>query len=196
MARPNIIPETSDMTISKAELLDLSSEEKVPWVKIGDVYASLTMTGDMSWNLIVREEHKSGRRKFAILTGRHGDWGQVVDVKTGQFQGIADDRHNGEDAGMCKTLRAQLGGLDIEAIDVGKPPYDTADALRKLVTQKLGAGATVILAWCYSICCMRELPDTFMARAPVKVKLSHMDLAKQMPVKNLVPSDFFWVPRA
>jgi len=179
---------------------DLSTPSKCPWVKVGNLYLSVTPTGNTSWPPIVEDMKGIVTPKFTILTGRHGDqFGQKVDLKTGVFSGeVAELKHFSEDKVEAKKLSDK--GVDIEVIDVGNPAknYNTVVKLKELTEIKLN-DRIVIYAWCFSIYSMKEYPkngplDPYY-KLPEKVLLSKMTLAWKTSVASLITEGFSWAKR-
>ena len=176
---------------------DLGDPQNCPWIKVGNLYLSVTTTGNESWPSVIDYAQKMGANKFSILTGRHGDqFGQQVDLKSGEFSpGVAEKNHFKEDEIQAKKLADK--GCDIEVIDVGNPPYNSVSRLKQLAQSKLGE-RSVIFAWCFSIYSMKEYPSTDPLmphqELPVMVLKSKMRHAWETSVSALVTEGFEWVP--
>ena len=116
-----------------------ASERNCPWVQIGNLFVSLTFTGNKSWKPVVEHEHEMGYREFTILSGRHGDqYGQLVQFSTGEFgPGVAEPTHYTQDLAEKDDLDERLDDLHLQVIDVGRPPYNTLKALKALALAEL-----------------------------------------------------------
>ena len=133
-----------------------------PWVRIGNLYASVTFTGSESWAPVVLDLNKRGQKKFAVLAGRHGDQlGQQIDPVGHKFV-LRDPTSAGDsainpkdDQAMAASLNKRGNGIDVTVVDVGGAGYNTVDALRGAISSYLMRDMVVILAWCYSLCAMK-----------------------------------------
>ena len=176
--------------MSICEGTDFSSELNCPWVQIGKLFVSVTTTGNKSWGPIVTAEYAKGARKFAVLSGRHGDqYGQVVDIVSGAFgEGVADQSHFTQDLAEVGGLNGRLQGIEINVVNAGVAPYNKVTALRTLASSQLGSGQTVIFAWCFSIFSMLEHPEG----VPDKALQSYMLKACNTTVAALVQENYAW----
>lgn len=152
-----------------------------PMLRIGDVYAAVTFTGENTWPDIVRRRFAATggdkATKFTIFTGTHGNiGGQKLnpdgthwDVEAGTLAGAADFPE--QDRKKAEKLRGDLNGCDIKVLDVwdkaGKLRDPTTGTrgesddpdnmlveptkLKAAVKAELGAGRVVVMAWCYSV---------------------------------------------
>jgi hypothetical protein len=135
-----------------------------PWVRIGNLYTSVTFTGSESWLPAVKDLYNKGQRKFAVLTGRHGDqFGQRIDSRTHLFEprnpSLAADSaiDPKEDLKVANSLIAngRFSGINIVVVDVGSGAHNTVELLRATIKRYLEDETVVILAWCYSLYAMK-----------------------------------------
>ena len=133
------------------------SFDDCPAVVIGNLCASVTFTGDGSWQSIARDLFRKGQRNFAVLCGRHGDQsGQEVDPKIGKF--IKRDPAKPADTAIdpaadrkiAETLHgdSRLKGIKIVVQDVGNGAHDSVQLPTNEIKSHLSANRIVILAWC------------------------------------------------
>ena len=172
------------------------SERRCPWVQIGNLFVSVTFTGNKSWGPVVEQEYEKGYREFTILSGRHGDqYGQLVQFSTGEFgPGVAEPSHYTQDLAEKTEWERRLDDLELQVIDVGCAPYNKVQALKTLAMGELNARRTVVFAWCFSIFSMMEHPANPYLPVPDKVLESYMLRAFNTPVAALVEEGFSWVP--
>jgi hypothetical protein len=158
-----------------------------PWVKVNNLYLSLTQTGRSSWPPLVRQL-QGDNRPVTILSGRHGTQiGQAVNNRNGTMHNELFER-----ALYQQDLeeRASRGFNHVEVIDVGLDQYRTTKGLRTLASEKLESGRTVIFAWCHSLFAMTE----YDGDAPQKVLISHLNVSVNQSVASIVELGYGWVP--
>jgi hypothetical protein len=142
------------------------SFDDCPWVILNNVYASVTFTGNESWQDIVKDLYTNGQRGFAVLAGRHGDQlGQQVDLKTGKFlsREAGDTAINpADDQKVADGLNrnSRLPGINVIVRDVGNGAHDTVDLLTAEIKSHLAGNRIVVLAWCFSLYAMKAGWDT------------------------------------
>ncbi|WP_086931958.1 hypothetical protein [Agarilytica rhodophyticola] len=184
----------NDQCISKREFGKTLS---CPWVKVGNLYLSVTYTGEESWTPLVEHLQKQKDSKFTILGGRHGQHeGARVDPKTGKIipKGCFDPELHTQDCSKAKVLVNKHNYFDNDnprVIDVGKPPYDKTHKIKEKILSELRLGRIVVLAWCYSIFAMEEIENW----TPKQVQLSHAILNTNKTIAAIVKESFGWVPR-
>jgi hypothetical protein len=190
----NIIPQNSPKTPEQIyNETNLANEDACPWVQLGNLFVSVTTTGNKSWRPVVRSEYMRGYRDFTLLTGRHGNqFGQEVDLRGAFGPGVADLAHYNQDVVEAGELTRRLDGAQIEVIDVGQPPYDSVVSLKQLALEKLRTPRIVIFAWCFSIFSMREYPGGGLV--PDSVLRSYMMKAWTTSVAVHTRETFEWVP--
>lgn len=173
------------------------------WVQVGNLYLSLTMTGNNSWPPIVLKKFAEGHRNFRILSGRHG-------VQAGGFQldkhiakRDADPSHFTQDKDFANFLKTgETGGrsdvewpvsnlsgenVTITVEDFGK---GSRDSLKSTAKAYLDRGDTVIFAWCFSVTAMYLYsPDGG------KLEIANATTVSSKSIKSVVASKFDWVKR-
>ncbi|MDH3431247.1 MAG: hypothetical protein OEQ14_14690 [Gammaproteobacteria bacterium] len=173
------------------------SFDDCPWVKIGNLYVSVTFTGDNSWTPFA-DQLAGNDTTLWVLTGRHGEQaGNATLGKTGVFdkKRIYELKHVGQDKERKKAFEEKNkdAKLKIEVQDLWLHNKDhTVDNLKALIAVHLMQGHTVVLAWCYSLFCMRS----FVSENVPYGKDEHIKLTiagNDTPVKDIVQADFSWV---
>jgi hypothetical protein len=158
-----------------------------PWVKVNNLYLSLTQTGRSSWPPLVKQL-QGDNRPVTVLSGRHGTQiGQAVNNRNGIMHNELFQRSLYVEDEEEKGLQ---GFVHVEVIDVGLNQYQTTKGLRTLASQKLSSGRTVIFAWCHSLFAMTE----YDGDAPQKVLMSHLDVSVNQSVASIVELGYNWVP--
>ena len=174
------------------------SFDDCPWVKVGNLYMSVTFTGDDSWTGIARSMAKT-TKTVVILTGRHGEQaGTAIDAGTMEIDAVRtfERAHYKEDKDRkADFLKKNAGStVTIEVKNLYQTGHTVAN-LKTVITTALGEGKVVILAWCYSLFCMRS----FDTKANPKGGKEHIALTvsgNDTPVKDIINSDFSWVPKS
>jgi hypothetical protein len=174
------------------------SFDDCPWVKVENLYMSVTFTGDDSWTGIVKSMVKT-TKTVLILTGRHGEQaGTAIDADTSQIDGVRtfERAHYKEDKERKAVFLKKNAGstVTIDVINLYRTPH-TIDSLKVVITTALGEGKVVILAWCYSLFCMRSF-NTKTAPTGGKEHVALTVSGNDTPVKDIIKADFSWVPKA
>ncbi|NOH78861.1 hypothetical protein F0231_03790 [Vibrio sp. RE86] len=121
-----------------------------PWVKVGDLYLSVTQTGNSSWPTLVKHLNHGGG--YVVFSGRHGTQaGQAVDASTGQFNQkyVMERQFYLDDVKAAKQF-----GSKVEVLDVAN--FNTTEKLKTATIGKTGQGKVVIYAWCHSMFSMMD----------------------------------------
>lgn len=129
--------------------------EDCPWVQVGNLYLSVTITGEESWLPLLAMLHQSGYRKFSVFSGRHGDIPNKVDSK-GTTQGVFDKKHIEEDEVMKQKALKEFKNITIEIVDTRAGEKNQKQWLIKNAKQRFQSNTPVIFAWCYSLFTMSE----------------------------------------
>jgi hypothetical protein len=142
-----------------------SNPALLPWIRVGNLYLSITETGNLSWPPVVAHLAGLGHVNFHVFSGRHGSpaGGFGLDSKVpqavvdtthlGQDKDVAHYMLTGEKRGYCKNdwpdthLRGRQVNLTVENFGEGS----TRDSVKAAAKKLLDKGDTVIFAWCYSI---------------------------------------------
>ena len=193
---PDIIAATenaSPMTLGTAFMNAVEGTSKFrnppdcPWVKVNNLYLSITQTGRSSWPPLVKQL-QGDNRPVTILSGRHGTQiGQAVNNSNGIMHDVLFER-----ALYTQDLdeKGIQGFNHVEVINVGLEQYQTTKGLRTLASEKLESGRTVIFAWCHSLYAMTE----YDGDAPQKVLMSHLDVSVNQSIASIVALGYKWVP--
>jgi hypothetical protein len=140
-------------------------EPVAPWVRIGDLYTSVSFTGNESWRDVVEELHNKGQKDFVIMTGRHGDQLGQQTNREGKFVPRPPKPRNGPwrdsqidpagDEETAKGLRIKYPEVNIQVMDVGNGSCNSTDLLKTAIWNHLSQDRVVMLAWCYSLYAMK-----------------------------------------
>ena len=123
-------------------------DDNPAYVLIGDVYASLLITGDTSWDCLV----KGSTEKFTVIGGRHGNIINPVGYNGYMDYGdlatdVKDPAHIQGDYTLAKPYGSRVKVLNLARI----PHLQTMEGLQKQVRLESEAGRKVIFSWCYGI---------------------------------------------
>ena len=124
-----------------------------PWVKVGDLYMSVTMTATKSWKPIAE---MLGSANIVVITGRHGTQaGQAVSDRTGEFNSnlVLEKQFFKDDVGTAKGFGGRVTVLD------AAQGLTTTSALKGKTKEQLGLGKTVIYGWCHSLFSMMDYSE-------------------------------------
>ncbi len=193
---------TCDLTIAEvfkvsslAEMYDSPNVEwdTPPFVRIGNLYVSLTITGDGSWGYITKKEPQ---KNFKVYTGRHGNVINPIgaDGKLPKDE-EANDPDDPTDPALDRSAAAKIGPR-VGVVDVREDDFRTLSGLKGKITRDLGSNS-VILAWCYGL-------FTFVASEkvghgedvsnPSHTAYNMWSSTVTSKVKTIVLRDFAWVP--
>ena len=170
------------------------SFDDCPWVKVGNLYLSVTFTGDTSWKSIA--EANAGKR-IIVLTGRHGEQaGAAVDKDNVIVKGRTYDKeHVGQDQDIKNKYFPDNGNIEIKDLWLYNTDH-TVDNLRVIMRSHLEKGDVVVCAWCFSLFCLYSFDS---ASAPLKGQ-RHVELTvanNDLKVSSIIEDKFKpWVPAA
>lgn len=170
-----------------------------PWLKVGNLYLSVTYTGNESWRPLYKYLEKQGVTRFTIMGGRHG---QHEGDEVGKVNG--DDslyRQDVEQAGTLlgiankniikkNTIMLKNRNTSVNVLNVGTAEYCFKGALEKAALSGLKDGP-VIFAWCYSIYSQHFYQSALKKKEIVE--LARANIKKS--VKTIVQTTFAWVPK-
>lgn len=176
---------------------EVNKTGECPWVRIGNLYASVSFTGNESWVPVVQDLYRLGQRNFTVLAGRHGDQlGQKLIVSEGKRIFAPRDPEAAQDAAIdpmgdereAQALRRAYKDIELQVYDVGAQK-DTRELQISIATQ-LTAGNVVLLAWCYSLYAMKPGwdEDTMKSRPELWVVSNSLPISK-------AACDWHWVLR-
>ncbi|REL27688.1 hypothetical protein DXX93_14735 [Thalassotalea euphylliae] len=166
--------------------------EDVPWVKVGNLYMSICITGENSWVPLAKD--LSAGSKVVVFTGRHGE---ATGNPTNQFGRIVDKlvydiEHLKQDRKIVDGLKSQ--GHNVELLDLYEAnDKRTTERLRELIRDKLDRGNVVILAWCFSLFAMDQFKSE-IAKTTTAQRIANTNFDKT--VKSIVFDRYSWVPKA
>ena len=126
-----------------------------PWVKVGNLYMSITQTATKSWWPLVTELQKGSASRVTVVSGRHGTQaGQAVSTRNGTWnpEKVIEPKFYETDVASA----VNFPGVQVE--DAGR--INSTDTLKGLTKLWLNAGP-VIYGWCHSLFSMMD-HDEFM----------------------------------
>jgi len=169
---------------------DSIGDDDVPWVKVGNLYMSICITGENSYGPLARG--LSSGTKVMVFTGRHGEaTGNPLGAE-GKFvaKRIYDIEHKKEDAKIVGKLKAE--GFNVEMLDLYEAnTARTTGRLQALIKSDLDKGHTVVLAWCFSLFAMDEF-DVSVSKARAQA-IAEANYDKT--ITAIVNSNYSWVPK-
>ena len=185
----------SEVSIKLLNRAKSVAPEDCPWVQVGNLYLSVTVTGDASWLPLLARLHQSGYRKFSVFSGRHGDIPNKVDSK-GATQGVFDQKHLKEDEDVKIRALKEFENITIEIVDTHAGEKNQKQWLIEKAKQRFQTDTPVIFAWCYSMFTMSEFH-----RKIVDLELTESEKAAyteaqaeeiSKPISEIVRTNFAW----
>jgi hypothetical protein len=170
------------------------------WVQIGNLYASVTTTGDGSWLPVFEERYRDGVRNFHIFSGRHGEvqgtvtkGGKGLDARSYAPEITTDKNHIEQDIKKITSIRAEYNDTRISLWDVASTDGSSVSKTRRLARECLSErGTVVILAWCYSLLSF----DTITVEEWRKVLEDGAHYADvpdyNKPIKDIINQHYAW----
>jgi len=169
-----------------------------PFVKIGNLYVSLTILGDDSWGYIAK---KNPTQQFTVLAGRHGNVINPIDG-SGWLR-RSEEAHTANDAADPALDRKKAAGINgnkgerIRVVDVRDDEFRTASGLRSKIMTGLVTGG-VILSWCYGFYTMQTSYDVKHGEDvsdPTNSNYATWRKLLDSRICDIVKSDWSWVPQ-
>lgn len=198
-------PEAKEHTLQEIyDSADFSSNNRIPWVRVGNLYLSVTETGNLSWPPVVTHLAPLGHVNFHVFSGRHGSPGGGFGLDSKVPQGVVDPKHFGQDKdvahylrtgekrGYCKdfwpdaTLGERQVNLSVEDFGQGS----TRDKVKAAAKALLDKGDTVIFAWCFSIGAMH----LYNTEKPDLERASYLTIFGKI-VETVIKEKYDWVKR-
>lgn len=189
MPNPVVIIETTQ----QKKLAELQREfpsggKKCAWVKINQLYCSIEPITGNDWPQLINLR-KNHSQRIVVYTGRHGD-----EIGCDTLDGLLYENYKerifvDEDVGTAVRVLSTFPGILFSIRDAGKAPYTDILTLRKHIQKDLAAGHLVILAWCYSLLSMFELPVSMTS----VLRNSYIEQYKQQSIAKLVEEGWHWV---
>ncbi len=156
-------------TIAKEEAA-VAQGGAVPWVEYGNIYLSVTETGEQSWMPIIYKRFTiHPETNFSIFSGTHGEAnGYVIND-----QGLIDERHldakhTTEDSGIKDKIIKEYTESQppktppkIDVIDISQN-LRKPDDLKAQVKACSAGNNVAILAWCYSVTALTKAENAFV----------------------------------
>ena len=175
-----------DALFSKGNITD----GDVPWVKVGNLFMSICITGENSWGPLTKGLPRD--QKVIVFTGRHGEATGNPLGESGTFitKRVYDIEHKKEDAKIVKKLQTE--GFNVDMIDLFEANKARTTAnLRELIRAQLDSKHAVVLAWCFSLFAM----DEFDASISPKAAQVQAEKNYKKSIIGIVAENFSWVPK-
>lgn len=191
MASPiEIIPGSDPRSLAQLQALyphnPPNSATTCAWVQVKSLYVSVVPTSLASWPGLLA--NKGASQRVVIYTGRHGG---TIGSKTAAdvlYDSYKEKRFIEEDVRtVIGTLAASPGTL-FSVRDAGSAPFNDILTLRQSLANDIQAGHLVVLAWCFSLLSMFEMP----AGIPHTVQRSYAERYRQMSIDALVRDGYHW----
>jgi len=170
-----------------------------PWIKIGNLYVTVTTGNDAGWRLLVErhlEPDPANPRVINVFTGRHGNpEGTITDDAYELFSDkVMDANHYLQDIIQKAVADGRYAAQDqalrprIKLWDVGTTQGSTMTKTLQLASERLKKGEVVIFAWCWS------LLSFYKVTVQEAKDYSRFDLtqAYNLPIKQIVASKYGW----
>ncbi|MFU7558290.1 hypothetical protein ACMFWY_06405 [Roseiconus sp. JC912] len=154
------------------------------WVQIKSLYVSVTPTRASSWPKLLEKRSGSSQR-VVIYTGRHGGQTGSTTAADVLYERVKEQKFVAEDVTTAISTLATSSVL-FSVRDAGKAPFTDILKLRQHILNDVAAGHLVILAWCYSLLAMFEMP----VQTPLIAKYSWADHYKGMSIAELSRDGF------
>jgi hypothetical protein len=162
---------------------------------VGNLYLSVTITGNESWLPLLARLHQWGHKEFNVFSGRHGDVPNIVDSE-GTTQSVFDEEHIKEDEDVKKKTLEEFKDVTIEIVDTRAGEKDQKQWLIENATQRFQANTPVIFAWCYSLFTMSEFHRKFVGRTLTTPEMTAWTIAQSeelsKPISEIVKTNFTW----
>jgi len=175
---------------------------RLPWVKAGNLYMTVTTGNDTGWRELVQMELMAeGRRNFSVFTGRHGviNGSLTQDGNSDLFSDkVPDPKHLREDIIQKAVLDSQFYALPrpqrpvVRLYDVGTTQGSTMTRTQQLAMARMSMGDTVIFAWCWSLLSVYKAPVT---AAEARKKEYDPSLAYNRPIRDILQDKYGWVDK-
>ena len=181
------IPSLISKTLMKGPVVE---DEDCPWVKIGNLYVSVTITGNNSWLPLIARLVSDGQSRFIVFTGRHGDIPNLVN-SSGQMIGVFDFEHFEQDAKVQVKALHEFPNIELSLVDTGAHGFFQTEWLRAVSSVYLKSGKAVIYAWCYGLFSMVE----GVSGAEKFMLEKRQNYVINKSIGQLVKEYWNWVPR-
>ena len=199
----NLTPASIDSQYAK-EVANGAAHEWCPWIKFGNLYATVTTGNDAGWRILVQkhlEPNASNPRVINVFTGRHGNpEGTITKENTELFADgkVMDPNHYLQDIIQKAVLDGKYTALPterkprIKLWDVGTTQGSTMTKTRMLAAERLKKGEIVIFAWCWS------LLSFYKVTVQEAMGYSKYDDAQayNQPIKQIVRAKYGWATTA
>lgn len=168
-----------------------------PWVKVGNLYLTISQTGNKTMSTLVAEhfmKQEDGPRKIVLMGGRHGNFTGDAIEENGVYSSdeVYDSGEEETDQkNVAKLLNTFKNAKLVIKYECGaKGNCTSPDKLKKRTEILLGSAYTVIWGWCYSL----YGTTSFGPGASEEDKFAQAFDNLSTPLKKYVATHFKWVP--
>ncbi len=171
--------------------------DRPPYVRIGNLFVSLTISGPESWNYVATKV--CAKDRLTVLSGRHGNVINPIDSSgwlRRKEELIGGDEVDPQ-ADRKEASKINKSDQRITVIDIRDDEFRTAAGLRGKILQYLKSGG-VILSWCYGLYSMQVSYNVKHGDDVSNPEHSEFDTWRKLldsRVCDIVKSDWSWVPR-
>lgn len=171
-----------------------------PWVKIGNLYTTVTTGNDAGWRLLIQNHLQPNDRvprDISVFTGRHGHPEGSIVQETNQdlfWDGVPDANHYLQDilqkvvAEGVFSAKPDKDKPRIKLWDVGTTAGANMTKTQQLAAERLHKGEIVIFAWCWSFLSFYKVTD----KQAATIKKWDKDLAFNKSIKTIVEEKYGW----
>jgi len=171
-----------------------------PWIKIGNLYTTVTTGNDAGWRLLIQNHLQPNDklpRNISVFTGRHGHpEGSIVQEANQDlfWDGVPDANHYLQDILQKVVAEGLFSGKQdkdkprIKLWDVGTTAGANMSRTQQLAAERLRKGEIVIFAWCWSFLSFYKVTETEAAT----LKRWNKDLAFNKRIKAIVDEKYGW----
>ncbi len=172
--------------------------ERPPYVRIGNLFVSLTISGPESWSYVATKVCPNDR--LTVLSGRHGNIINPIDSSgwlRRKEESIGSDAVDPQEDRKMASRINKPSSSRITVIDVRDDEFRTAAGLRGKILQHLKSGC-VILSWCYGLYSMRvgyNVNHGDDVSNPAHGEYATWRQLLDSSIGDIVKRDWSWVPR-
>jgi hypothetical protein len=170
-----------------------------PWVRIGNLYTTVTTGNDAGWRLLVQnhiQPDATAPRAISVFTGRHGNPEGTItkDDRELFYDGVMDGNHYLQDILQKVVSEGHFASRPpseqprIKLWDVGTTAGTTMTRTQQLARERLDKGEIVIFAWCWSLLSFYKVN----VKEAAAFKRWHRDQAYNKPIKEIVADKYGW----
>lgn len=171
-------------------------DQRPPFVRIGNVFVSVTILGDNSWRYI--PEDLETTKSFKVFAGRHGNYINPIDLSGKLLRADESNGHDSVNPALDQAIANKLNRPPrprVEVIDVRDDGFRTSKGLKNKIKFYIKAGNCVILAWCYGLytfCESNQVGFGDDVSNPIHPMYAEWQRIVGMKVSDIVKRDWNW----